>query len=709
MVRGLDAALIAADRRHQKEGRAVFRRLNRAEYENSLRDLLALPGLSVRDLLPEDGRAHGFDKAGTALDFSYVQLSKYLEAADVALDAAIAPFAEKPDVFRQRISPAYEWSFQNLLLHGDAVFLKDGKYDHGTFPLIRDKPALNDSYVELEKITKTYRGAVGVFRHSDEANRLGTHRHFSARFTGRYRLKVSLWGFHWHKGEVKPSRRIEAVSLVANGRLLGYLDAPSLKPTVHEVEVWLNHKDIIELNAASLWPNAGVSGRAGRLAEFVGPGIAVDWLEVEGPLHDAWPPAGHRRLFGDLPLGPMPAGGVRPPRRVSPWESFPTAALNGPGKFTYATIASKQPAADAKRLLADFLPRAFRRPVTTEEVQRYVGYVQKRLAAQVGFEEAMRTAYKAALCSPSFLFLKETPGKLDDWALASRLSYFLWGSTPDDGLSALAAKGGLRDPKALRARVERLLSDAKAGRFVEDFLDQWLDLRAIDQTTPDARLYPEFSTMLRDAMLGESRAYLRELLKKNLGVAHVVRSDFAMLDQRLAEHYGIPSVAGTAVRRVALPPGSHRGGFLRQAGVLKVTANGTTTRTSTCRYSWRAEGSSTASTSRVPARSLPGGRLPRRRAEPCGLLPGAGREGQDPVRPRPRPRPATPHQAPGGILNPDPSPIPADEAAGGHLCCLFRAFNCRARTRYALRVGLNSSRGPGRCRRGRRGRSSEAP
>ncbi len=573
-VGGLDAALVAADRRRQTEGRAVFRRLNRTEYENSLRDLLALPGLSVRELLPEDGRAHGFDKSGTALDLSHVQLAKYMEAAEVALGEAIAPFADKPEVFKQRIYPAHEWSFHNLLMFGDAVFLKDMKYDHGTFPIIHDEPALKNDGAALDKIGKSYTGAVGVFRHADESNHLGFNRQFGAHFSGRYRLKLSLWGFHWDKGEVKHTARTEAVGLTANGRLLGYFDAPSLKPTVHEIEVWLNRKEVIELNAASLWPNAGVSARKGRLADYVGPGIAIDWLEVEGPLHDTWPPAGHRRLFGDLPLGPMPTGDIPPPKRVDLHEWYPTRAVDGPGKFTHATVVSKQPAEDAERLLADFLRRAFRRPVTPEEVRRYVGVVQKRLEAKVGFEEAMRTAYKAALCSPSFLFLKEAPGKLGDAELSSRLSYFLWNSTPDE---ALAAKDGLRDPEALRAQVERMLSDAKAGRFVEDFPDQWLDLRDINSTTPDARLYPEFNTMLRDAMLGESRAYFGELLKKDLGVAHVVGSDFAMLNQRLAAHYRIPGVTGTAIRRVDLPTGSHRGGFLTQAAVLKVTANGTTT------------------------------------------------------------------------------------------------------------------------------------
>src|SRR5262249_30479754 len=139
-----------------------------------------------------------------------------------------------------------------------------------------------------------------------------------------------------------------------------------------------------------------------------------------------------------------------------------------PKSIEYSTAVSKAPEADAERLLAEFLRRAFRRPVTAAEVQRYVGLFQERFDDGDVFEVAMRTAYQAALCSPDFLFLKETPGKLDHWAVASRLSYFLWNSMPDDELFALADKGKLHDPAVLRGQVERMLNDAKAERLVVD-------------------------------------------------------------------------------------------------------------------------------------------------------------------------------------------------------------------------------------------------
>ncbi len=157
------------------------------------------------------------------------------------------------------------------------------------------------------------------------------------------------------------------------------------------------------------------------------------------------------------------------------------------------------------------------------------------------------------------------------------MSYFLWNSQPDEALLKLADENKLHAPEVLRAQVDRLLNDRKSQRFVEDFLGQWLKLRSIAANDPDKKLYPEFSPYLQDSMLGESRAFFRELLDKNLSSTHLVRSDFAMLNEKLAVHYGIPGVSGPQVRRVDLPGGSSRGAFLTQAAVLKVTANGTTT------------------------------------------------------------------------------------------------------------------------------------
>ena len=257
-------------------------------------------------------------------------------------------------------------------------------------------------------------------------------------------------------------------------------------------------------NAASLWPTR-VSELKGRNAQYVGPGIGVDWLEIEGPIHDEWPPAGHKRLFGELPQTPLDklAATTPKPKREFPRNARPDAS-NGPGRLIPATVSPSDPAAQAEKLLKDFLPRAFRRPVPSEELHRYTALVLQRLAARACFEDAMKAAYKVALCSPEFLYLREPAGALDDHALASRLSYFLWNSMPDEELFAAAAKGQLKDAAGLKAQATRMLADPRAERFVTDFLDQWLDLRDIDLTTPDRSLTRNSAHC--DASLQESRS-----------------------------------------------------------------------------------------------------------------------------------------------------------------------------------------------------------
>src|SRR6185295_629856 len=301
--------------------------------------------------------------------------------------------------------------------------------------------------------------SVGVFRHDDESFK-PRFQEFAALYPGRYRVKASFSSFQWDKGTVLPSRGTEAarlsiVHLSEDGRggahpsdVLGYYDAPSLKPQVHEFEVWFNPKDTLGFNTASLAPTANYA-RKGRAMTFTGPGISSDWLDVEGPIHDVWPPVAHQRLFGDLPFAEFKAKdypGIRGPKRT-PLRQGIVHAQNRPDAVKEIwTVASVNPRVDADRLLADFLPRAFRRPVDAEVRAQYVAKVEDRIKAGDCFETAMRWAYRAALCSPDFLYHVEPQGKLDDYALACRLSYFLWNSMPDEALAKLAQSGTLHEP-----------------------------------------------------------------------------------------------------------------------------------------------------------------------------------------------------------------------------------------------------------------------
>ena len=163
----------------------------------------------------------------------------------------------------------------------------------------------------------------------------------------------------------------------------------------------------------------------------------------------------------------------------------------------------------------------------------------------------VRSPLRAMFSSPQFLFHAGQPGPLDDHALASRLSYFLWKALPDDELVRLANDKKLTQPKVLTAQVERMLNDPRSNRFINDFLDGWLHLSGIDATTPDPTLYPEYDNELRQAMLAETRLYLRELLAKNLPARSFIKSDFTFVNRPLAHHKGKANISGETIRRVA--------------------------------------------------------------------------------------------------------------------------------------------------------------
>ena len=592
-LRSLNESLRTADqKRIANHPRTPTRRLTRAEYENTVRDLFEMPGIPLQGDLPADGTAHGFDKNSEALDISYVNLSKYVEAADLTLDLAIATQPKPPTVQKRRISLANSGGFvAHVLLNGDGVLLRNGKPDP-EFPPAGEHRHLDEG--AHERIGSFRRGStVGLFRHEDESLSPYFIEHVTI-YPGLYRVRTSLWSFQWDKGEVLPARgteaaRLSVVQLTGDGRggqhpsyVLGYYDAPSLAAKGHEVTTWLNWNELIGFNTASLAPVANYS-RPGRALAFTGPGIACDWLDVEGPLYDVWPPRSHALLFGNLPIAEFKSADnapPKPPRRRQVRQLG--AALNRPDPISGVySVISDHPGEDAAKLLAKFLPRAFRRPVNPEVLQAYEKKVANRLAVGDCFESAMRWAYRAALCSPDFLYhlegTSDRADRLDDYSLASRLSYFLWNSLPDARLDELASQNKLHQPGVLRGEVERMLADPKGSRFREDFLGQWLKLRQIAANDPDRKLYPEFSPYLQDSMVAETRAYFQELIDKNLGAAYLVKSDFAMLNEKLAVHYGIPGVSGSQIRRVKLPADSPRGGFLTQGAILKITANGTTT------------------------------------------------------------------------------------------------------------------------------------
>lgn len=500
---------------HPPRGRTVMRRLNQAEYVNTLRDLLDVD-VDLRDLIPPDAATTGFDNSADAQHVSSYQMESYLKAAERALDAAIAS-KPRPNVVSRRFDIKNE---------------KSVKPTGSVYRHVDDGVAIFSSWVS--------------------ANIQVTLWQFQTRERGKYRFRISGYGYQTEK-PVTFHVMAGPMNAAAQQFLLGYYDVPAEKPKVVEIVESLDPQHTIRIIADNLGAIPPDVEKVGA-ENYKGPGLVVQWVDVEGPLLDAWPPRSHRRLLGDLPQRPI--------------------AGDGSGRLE---VVSRQPLADAERILRDFARRAFRRPVTDAELQPFLARVRTKLDRDASFEEALRTGLRAILLSPNFLFLRETPGKLDDHALATRLSYFLWSSMPDDELFRLADAEKLARPDVLREQVERMLRDPKATAFTENFAGQWLGLRAIDATMPDRMLYPEFDDVLKISSVRETSLFFDEVLKHDLSLTNFVASDFSLLNGPLAKHYGIPDVEGLEFRKVMLPPDGRRGGVLTMASVLKVTANGTTT------------------------------------------------------------------------------------------------------------------------------------
>jgi len=570
----LAAVLTTAEQaRSAHEGRSTLRRLNRYEYENTLRDLLGAPWLQLKDALPEDGESYRYNKIGDSLDVSHVQMARYLSTADRALREVMARQPERPATVTTRYFSREQPSFIDKMKYD--VF--NTAPERATFPVLgaRGQPEVRKEYVAytvgLNDPAVRNEEGMGVVASNYEPVEVYFEK-FTVPVSGRYRLRFKaypVWvgpgeGDRWFVPDlnnVSAGRRSEPVTIYSETpprqlRNLGAFDVTPAAP-IRELDTWLLAGEIIRPDAARLFRSRpGASRWRNPLAEKDGqPGVVFNWMEVEGPIYDQWPTAGHRLLFGDLPLKKAQQSGA-------PVE-----------------VASANPKKDAEKLLRNFVTRAYRRPVATGEVARFLPVVESALASGSGFADAMLAGYTAVLCSPGFLYLEERPGPLDDYALASRLSYFLWNTAPDDELLALAAKGTLHRPKVLRAQTDRLLGDARSRRFVDAFLAYWLQLRKLQVNSPDNDLYPDYylDDLLTESAGEETQGFFAELLRADLPACNLIASDFVMVNERLAVHYGLAGVEGVALRRVPLPPDSPRGGLMTQASVLKVTANGTTT------------------------------------------------------------------------------------------------------------------------------------
>lgn len=321
--------------------------------------------------------------------------------------------------------------------------------------------------------------------------------------------------------------------------------AATTEPRIFEFTAWIEKDHLLNIRPVDSGLKRvfapGVVPPAAEVEATGLAGVALKWVDIERVYPGGDPADVRQALFGEFdPHGDLPNEAIPP-------------------------------------LLQTFANRAFRRPVDQTEILPYLAMAVGERERGGSNLDALRAAYRSVLVSPKFLYFDAPPGPLDDHALASRLSYFLWSAPPDRKLRQLADSGILHRPELLHQETERLLRDAKSGTFIEHFTDQWLDLAKIDFTTPDEKLYPEYDEVLKAAMLEETRAYFKDLIDRDLGVDLIIDSDSSVMNARLARHYGVSWPGGEGLQRVTFAPEHHRGGLITQASILKVTANGTTT------------------------------------------------------------------------------------------------------------------------------------
>ncbi|MFM8578059.1 MAG: DUF1592 domain-containing protein [Planctomycetaceae bacterium] len=564
VVDWITAQAVAADS-VRRERSVVLRRLNRVEYTNTIRDLLGVDFDTSG--CPQDPPAGGFDNNGSALTISPMQMEQYLDAAEEILSRALVE-GERPQRIRWRFDPVPGSNDSNrvTLENGNKPIVKGGanRYEgdwvvvhreHWDQFNVRDFRVPSEGVYVIrarvagrvpsrEEVVRCAGAILEERRMKQDAERPDRAVHHQKQFEqdlthfrsdrmydyGPPRLKLTL--------QLGPQPRT-----VAEFDVEGTAVAPSVvefraRFTTETAGLTLGYAYAIPKVLENFW----MQGRD----EFARPDALIDWIEVEGPILDEWPPASHTNVLFASPLADSDESGY------------------------------------AREVLDRFMTRAWRRPVSADEVAAKVALYKRARDEGQSFLASISRPLVAVLASPAFLYLVEPhaqagPVPLDDHELATRLSYSLWSSQPDSELRNLADAGRLKEPTIRQAQVDRLLADHRSGQFVANFAGQWLGLREVGANPPAEDLYPQYDRHLEESIVGESKAFFAEFLHGDLDARQLVASDFVTINERLARFYGIPGVRGDHFRRVPVPPGVHRGGLVTQASILTITSNGTRT------------------------------------------------------------------------------------------------------------------------------------
>ncbi len=499
--------------------------------------------IPLKTLLPEDRASHGFETVAEGQQLSHHQLARYLDVADLALSHAFDRAVKGDATYAKQYTP--EMLIKNRGGNYRGPELRNG--ESITWPIGLQFFGRTPTWVPTSGWYHiTLRGVRGIHPTTDGA----------------------VWG------------TLRSGACESNAPLLYMIGLIEATPTPRDMtfKAWIEQGHRLELR-----PNDGTHKRAPTGANGGNVSFAGRDLEKQG-----FSGIAHRGI--DI-------------ERIYPITNH----IGVRKKLFGGDAPDTLKAENLDKLVSDFATRAFRRPVTEAQSAPYREIAAKSLAEGDSLTESLRAAYRAILCSPRFLTFIETPGPLDDHAIASRLSFALWCSMPDQELLELANENKLHEPQVLTQQIERLLIHEKAKRFVSSFTDQWLKLSQIDFTTPDTRQFRNFDPIVQESMLQETRAYFTELLRKDLSISHLVDSDFAFFNGRLARHYAgdnqtrAPSnkekkgkhkslpvswsdnltvsapKPGSGLQKVTLRPTANRGGLVTQGAILKVTADGTST------------------------------------------------------------------------------------------------------------------------------------
>ena len=531
LVSYLETALDRAAAADPGVGRTeTFHRLNRAEYRNAVRDLLEVE-VDVSALLPaDDADEHGFDNMAAVLSVSPALLERYLSAARRISRLAVGLAPPVPSVDTHRIP---------LLLYQDDRLSEDLPFGSRGGIAIRHRFPVDGEYSVRLRLQRTY---------TDYIRGLGTPQHLDVRVDGGLVARFTVGG------GAPPHATAAPASFAGNTPLFGHPD--------WETYVLGADEDL----------QARFDAEAGE--RIVGVSFERKLWETEGvlqPRQTGFPLAINERWQGNAAVDSVEIGG--------PY------AVDGPGDtasrravFTCHPDRGDAAEACAREILERLARRAYRRPVTDRDVDPLFGFYERRRATD-GFEAGVQLALQRLLTDPEFLFRVErdpidaapgAPYPVSDLTLASRLSFFLWSSIPDEALLDAAVRGELRDPGVLDGHVRRMLADPRSSALVENFAGQWLLLRNIPAVTPDPNLFPTFDENLRAAFRRESELFVAHVIREDRSLVDLLDADYTFVNERLAAHYGIPGVYGNRFRRVTLD--RRRGGLLGHGGLLTVTS-----------------------------------------------------------------------------------------------------------------------------------------